>query len=1151
MASSALHSAVSLSGIKVAGITGASLNVAAQNLLQCSAMIAAHRVSEFWGMTDASKESLGQEWAEAMATVAQIWMGITIFHGLTPSLTQRERVENLSIDSLKASFPLMGEGWESALSPSAVILGPNGLSKGKGDIAIAAATVNGRRPFLKNEMFNGINEGSKGSPVLPSIDSSHGKAEEVPTFSKLAAELGVTVSPNEEAQSTQKALRNKVKNLITKDTMISSLPSADLDILRIFVSGRRKVDEAKLIFSLQELIRVGREKNLIASPITLPPSEPPPPIQPVTPTKPSELEAALAAQAQAEKGAADLIAEMTQKNKALEEAHTELASSRNRVAELEAEHQRALAAIEVNNEEKIKNLETKKQDELAKLERARTNATEEAARKHRELIQARGRVTELEAELIASNKKDAASQEALGKLRSENEAAEQRNRELAAELLALQAKRQELNELRDEHNSLSFEFAQANEKIEELNARIAQLQNQLAQSQIIPQDQVRLTQGTRVTLNKDQPAVIGRSPTSHILISNEVVSRNHFKIRWNQDHWSILDLESHYGTQFNGHKLDTGVWYILQDQTLISLGVGKEDLRLLFRTKPDGTEATLSYLSEKEIRKLASKTSKPTGETITDPIQPIVLEEVQSASENAIRAEIDAGQSISELIEIFRKSSFQEFDGLPRSWTLEILEKLEKGEGSIQDLPRVLRQKIRDLKEAEMHHFNASGAIAASSISDPQARKILSDLAEERLSLDNKIFQNFLGIQRRKIKGRGKTYNQKEMKELLYEVLERGKSLEQITAEKGIRDHVKNYMQKVCEAAEKLYPEEWRRTGNRNYFTGERFGDLGDKDKPLSYLQTRYRFARMLLNTKLGQSIFGEPTQKEKNTLTQFITHQLHIQEVKEYGKTQAILRDHFSRFSPELKEALHQADPETRALVIETFFGIHQHRQLNNPYLAFEIARFLGSIGFYREVGVTLEFEGDRTYTNISLGDLSSVSPETRGIYFVLHTHPEIYINQQGERMGQENGIFISEEPATIVLDEAVRSSRSTTNVLFSHVDVRLFVSHASSIFRHAQNNKNLDLSIFYDRDLLIFKNWVQHPYGISEIQIQLNKKGKPIEVTIQYGIDPDSHNLDNRHEIQAKELRKMSKELGIPVKVFQVDHSKILKGVPYADRQ
>lgn len=502
-----------------------------------------------------------------------------------------------------------------------------------------------------------------------------------------------------------------------------------------------------------------------------------------------------------------------------------------------------------------------------------------------------------------------------------------------------------------------------------------------------------------------------------------------------------------------------------------------------------------------------------------------------------LRAHIEAATSVEEVLEALRVATFRNLEGSLRVEAFDKIDKYRQGKLKLQEVPLDfgLRQRLADLAEFQFYRQHQEGGLRPYHGMDASFDRNWRDLEAEKTALLAGL--GSLG----RLRGSAKTYVGGEMQELAYEALERGKPLETIPTEGGTRRRVMDYMDKVVSAAQRLFGPEWSRAGNRNLFSGEHFGDPAEPER---HLQARYRFARMLLNEKAGLPIFGEPTEKEKGTLVWFAKEKLKVRGDLHYADAQAAIRKHLEAFSVPIREGLRAANQEERALVMEAYFGSQQHRVMSDPYKAFEVARFLGEVGFYREVGVTVELSGKRMHTYLSLGDLNSVHPEKSRQYFVLHTHPEEYLNRQGDVMGSAKY-----QGRTIVLGQA-EVSRDTRNVLFSHQDVRLFVSHARSLFAEAAREPALDLSIFYDRQARVFRNWVQHPFGLAEMRVYLSPAGLPLKVEIDYGVMPEAKG-DSRHLAQAAALRRdMAAELKIPVTVTEGNAFLIASRMPFARR-
>lgn len=481
-----------------------------------------------------------------------------------------------------------------------------------------------------------------------------------------------------------------------------------------------------------------------------------------------------------------------------------------------------------------------------------------------------------------------------------------------------------------------------------------------------------------------------------------------------------------------------------------------------------------------------------------------------------------AARDIDQLIDAVEKSPVANPEGIVKRELLRKLQAYKAGTLPLQEMPRGfgLRQKLRDLKEGEIDRFYEAEQKDSFPLPvDPAARQDVSQLDAAAGAL-------FAGLPKSGFQGEWKAFSPVRIVETLHQVLERGKPVETITVEGGLRDRVKDHMRDVVDAARRLYPAEWSKVvaSKRNSFTGESFGghpddpQLRQQEMPLNAV---YRFARMLLNEKSGRPIFGMPSFPERKALRDFAVGKLKVPQVKDYADAQAAIRDHFTRLTPEFQRAFQAVDPKTRALLVEAFFGSAQHRQMDDSKQAFQLAKFLAQSGVYRELGVTVEFDGAATYTNLSLGAFGSVNPETDRMLFVMHSHPEEYLARDGAMMTGD----VNASPGnakTLVLDEGAQSP-DTRNVMFSEADVRCFVGTAEHLFRYRQQNVRADTSVFYDASnpqRPVFRNWMQHVHGLAVMEVELDAMGKAQAVRVRYA-RYQRPGLDRSHEWATRSLR------------------------------
>lgn len=398
---------------------------------------------------------------------------------------------------------------------------------------------------------------------------------------------------------------------------------------------------------------------------------------------------------------------------------------------------------------------------------------------------------------------------------------------------------------------------------------------------------------------------------------------------------------------------------------------------------------------------------------------------------------------------------------------------------------------------------------------------------------------------RGKVKGvGGKSFAVDDLEEILHNFLERTEPLAHITRAQGIRELAYRYMDQVIAESRKLYPAEWSRARaeHRNYFTGESLGkeaELGDRDK-------QFRLARMLLYSKAGRPIFGEPTASDVSTLTGFVGEFLGEEGSKRYEAAQEEIRYHFTHFTDKLKRALLwlKENPQddtsikafkkkTMALMIEAFFGKAQHRPMDDPDTASRLVRFIGKCGFYRELSVTHDFYTQPPSAFLSLGDLGSVSVEKHHHDVEGHTHPEEHENEKGQLQGMEYG---SKGIQATFAHGFGERSKDTRNVLFSTQDIIRYTQMAQHWFRDSRPGN--DPSRVFNKETRVYWNWVQHAYGLAEIAVQLDAYGRPISATIRYGVYEKERGLDKNHERVRRKIEQMVNNpgVGIPIRVINV---------------
>jgi len=329
----------------------------------------------------------------------------------------------------------------------------------------------------------------------------------------------------------------------------------------------------------------------------------------------------------------------------------------------------------------------------------------------------------------------------------------------------------------------------------------------------------------------------------------------------------------------------------------------------------------------------------------------------------------------------------------------------------------------------------------------------------------------------------GKSYSAREIEQLLYQVLERNQPLTMLP--NTLRPKVREYMRQVVAEAMSLFPEAGIGTAEHNYFTGE---SLKKRYQEMD-ISGDYRFARMLLNQKAGLPIFGEPSAAEQKDLLGFVQEKLAIPHVKTYEEARALLREQVFKMDPAVRQALQEADPKLRNLVVDALFGDGQTLRVKDARQAVAVAQFLGKLGFHREFSVSYNLGTQPPHAVLRLGDLTQVAQEPGEILF-FHTHP---VHLTDVRGGRRQGIHGN----TLVLDYSEAKERSHS-ALFSDGDIDCFTHEASRLFNAGPNLK----LPFYDAQNRVYKNWVQHSTGISEIEVHLDSQGKVQAIKIRSGL-------------------------------------------------
>lgn len=460
--------------------------------------------------------------------------------------------------------------------------------------------------------------------------------------------------------------------------------------------------------------------------------------------------------------------------------------------------------------------------------------------------------------------------------------------------------------------------------------------------------------------------------------------------------------------------------------------------------------------------------------------------------------------SLSELQRIVQDHPFFEHDtasktaiALVKLGTLDAIEKISHSAG--------LRQRVRDLLDTR------AAAVQAAHATQPPLNHDAATFVDQLSHTEMQFIEQHLS---------GNDARVIAVREALYQVLHRGKEIERIprSFRKGItamqlrKSVLQQLIEPTIDAAEQLFPDAMRQ--RRNQLSGEYL--------PRDNRVARYRHARMLLNQQAGRPVFGSPTRREQTTLLG-VMHTLD-NTLLDYDAAQQRVRQLVLSPAPEdqqrLEHVLREATPEQRGLIVEAFFGNQRHRDMPDIETAISAAILFGLSGIHREVGVALRPEGRTMIPVLSLGNMISVGSEHADWITVLHTHPELYRNEWGRIVGERHDGKV--DHAATMLDAIVvdRLERQTHNILFSRQDVLISLRRARQ-YEH----RNFPNSAVYSRELQQFYNWVQHPFGGSEITVQLD--GNTItKVTVRYALNEHRTALGTEYRGQRDKLQTMLKK-------------------------
>ncbi|HKX13117.1 MAG TPA: hypothetical protein VJP40_08195, partial [bacterium] len=200
------------------------------------------------------------------------------------------------------------------------------------------------------------------------------------------------------------------------------------------------------------------------------------------------------------------------------------------------------------------------------------------------------------------------------------------------------------------------------------------------------------------------------------------------------------------------------------------------------------------------------------------------------------------------------------------------------------------------------------------------------------------------------VEGTARSYEAKEFPELLHLVMERGQPIEILPTAKKIRATVENEMYGFVVEVERRFPEEFKKAGKNDPDTGESFQIKGNDGKLKPNVPAMYRFAKRLLNGKLGLPVHGEASPRQKESVLGFMQGAMGRKDLDTYEKAAEVLRQDFKAYGTEFQKAYKAAKPAMRDALLDAFFDGKRYATFTSLKDASGLLRFLGKTGHHVE---------------------------------------------------------------------------------------------------------------------------------------------------------------------------------------------------------
>jgi hypothetical protein len=247
-----------------------------------------------------------------------------------------------------------------------------------------------------------------------------------------------------------------------------------------------------------------------------------------------------------------------------------------------------------------------------------------------------------------------------------------------------------------------------------------------------------------------------------------------------------------------------------------------------------------------------------------------------------------------------------------------------------------------------------------------------------------------------------------------------------------------------------------------------------------------------------------------------FIHGALSKKDATSYEKATEVLRREFRTLSPDFKKAYKAANPAMRSALLDALFDGKRYATFTDRAEAMNLVRFLGKAGYHQEFGLTADLSKNPPEYLLALGDLTAAINPRPGLVALVHSHPRLYVNRRRNLMGHRD---------TLDLDTA-REVGHSASILFSPGDLDSMVHDAERL-----NKDKVSLPGFLENG--VYRNWVQHPFGLSEAELRVGNDGKVAEMKIRFGFYPGISGLDGSHQAVRKQVEAYAKKTFPGVKV------------------